>query len=123
RNRTDLSDRIPGGGIYSTVGDMLSFGNALLMGKLVSEASFQEMMTDSGLKKQGNPYGLGLFLYGVNLAYGNVVGHSGGQNGASVQLMLLPKIGATVFTASNTSRVWDDIFLLSVQYFQLVNEL
>lgn len=121
--RTNLSDRIPGGGIYSTVGDMLLFGNALLDGKLISTASFDAMMMDSGLKKEGNPYGLGLYLYGENPKYGNVVGHSGTQMGASVQIMLLPEIKAVTFVASNTSRVWEDVFYLNVLFFQLANEL
>jgi len=121
--RSNLSDRIPGGGIYSTVGDMLLFGQALLDYKLVSKASFDLMMTDSGLKKEGNPYGMGLFLYGENPKYGNVVGHSGGQLGASVQLMLLTDIKAVTFVASNTSSVWEDAFYLSVLYFQFASGL
>ena len=121
--RTDLSDRIPGGGFYSTVDDMLTFGEALISGKLISRSSFEQMTKDSGLKKQGNPYGLGLYLYGENPNYGNVVGHSGTQRGASVQLMLLPDIGAVTFVASNTSRTWEDVFVLSVLYFQLTDDL
>ena len=121
--RTNLSDRIPGGGLYSTVNDMLLFGTSLMNDKLISKSSFEQMTTDSGLKKKGNPYGLGLYLYGENPRYGNVVGHSGTQTGASVQLMLLPDINAVTFVASNTSGVWEDAFMLSVLYFQLANEL
>ncbi len=121
--RTNLSDRIPGGGLYSTVEDVLLFGNALMNKKLISKSSFQSMITDSGLKKNGNPYGLGLYLYGENPKYGNVMGHSGTQTGASVQFMLLPDINAVTFVASNTSGVWEDVFYLSVLYFQLASEL
>lgn len=121
--RSNLSDRVPGGGIYSTVGDMLLFGEALLNNELISEASFVLMRTDSGLKKEGNPYGMGLFLYGENPKYGNVVGHGGAQLGASVQFMILPEINAVTFVAANTSRVWEETVSLSVFYFQLANEL
>ena len=121
--RSNISDRIPGGGFYSTVDDMLTFGQALMSGKLISKSSFQQMITDSGLKKEGNPYGLGMFLYGENPTYGNVVGHGGAQLGASTQLMLLPDIGAVTFVASNTSATGQDVFLLSVRYFELAAEL
>lgn len=117
KKRTNLSDRIPGGGVYSTAIDVLKFGDGLVNNKLISESSFALMTTDTGMKKQGNAYGLGLYLYGKNPRYGNVVGHSGTQTGASAQLMLLTDLKAVVFVASNTSGVWEDIFYLNVQLF------
>ncbi|MEQ9467547.1 MAG: serine hydrolase domain-containing protein [Ekhidna sp.] len=118
--RTNLSDRIPAGGVYSTVGDVLLFGEGILNGKLISKESFNEMITDSGLKKEGNPYGFGVYLYGENPKYGNVVGHSGTQIGASAQLMLLTNQKAAVFVASNTSGVWEDMFYLNLLLFSEV---
>ena len=73
----DLSDRVPAGGFQCTAEDILRFGMALMDGSLINDSSFEMMMTDSGLKKEGNPYGMGLFLYGDNPQFGNVVGHTG----------------------------------------------
>ncbi|MFK7951827.1 MAG: serine hydrolase domain-containing protein [Ekhidna sp.] len=115
--RTNLSDRIPAGGVYSTVNDILLFGEGILNEQLLSKASFAEMTKDSGLKKEGNPYGLGLYLYGENPKSGNVVGHSGTQMGASAQLMLLTDQNAVIFVASNTSGVWEDMFFLNFSLF------
>lgn len=115
--RTNLTDRVPGGGVYSTVDDMLNFGEGLLNERLISAKSFKEMTTDTGYKKKGNPYGFGFYLYGDNPKYGNIVGHSGTQTGASVQFMLLPDKGAVVFVASNTSGIWEEMFYLNLQLF------
>jgi hypothetical protein len=37
------------------------------------------MIEYSKMKKEGNPYGMGWYLYGKNLKYGRVVGHNGTQ--------------------------------------------
>lgn len=118
--RTNLSDRIPAGGVYSTVDDILLFGEGILNGKLISKASFNEMIKDSGLKKEGNPYGLGFYLYGENEKFGNIVGHSGGQIGSSAQLLLFQDYNAVIFVASNTSGVWEDMLYLNFTLFDEV---
>lgn len=100
---TDLSDRVPGGGIQSTVTDVLRFGMALLANKLISPESRQLMWTDSGLKKEGNPYGLGWYLYGDNPAHGPVYGHNGAQLGCSAFLFILPQEQRVIVVLSNTS--------------------
>ncbi|MFT4761373.1 MAG: CubicO group peptidase (beta-lactamase class C family) [Paraglaciecola sp.] len=53
--RTNLSDRIPGGGIQSTVTDMLKFGDAILDETFITAATLDLMRTDSDLK---NPMGM-----------------------------------------------------------------
>ncbi|MEZ4926816.1 MAG: serine hydrolase domain-containing protein [Saprospiraceae bacterium] len=115
--RGNLSNRTPGGGFYSTAQDLLKFGQAILNKQLLSEETMNMMWTDSGIKKEGNPYGLGWFLYGENPQYGQVYGHSGGQSGASSQLMILPKEDVVIVVLSNTSNVWEQVFGLSVNFF------
>jgi CubicO group peptidase (beta-lactamase class C family) len=100
---TDLSDRIPGGGVQSTVMDLLKFGDAVLKGILLKPETLALMVEDSGLKKEGNGYGMGWYLYGTTDKYGTVFGHSGGQLGCSSFMLLLPKYGMTVVSLSNTS--------------------
>ena len=99
----DLSNRVPGGGFYTTVEDLLKFGQAILDHSLISEASLAEMTTDYGFKKEGNGYGLGWYLYGTNPTHGDVFGHNGGQAGCSSFLMLLPKTRTVIAVLSNTS--------------------
>ena len=115
--RGNLSNRTPGGGFYSTAQDILKFGQAILNKQLLSEETMNMMWTDSGIKKEGNPYGLGWFLYGENPQYGQVYGHSGGQSGASSQLMILPRENVVIVVLSNTSNVWEHVFGLSVNFF------
>jgi serine beta-lactamase-like protein LACTB, mitochondrial len=114
---TNLSDRIPGGGVYSNITDLLKFGMAILNHTLINESTFKMMIEDSGLKKEGNGYGLGWYLYGINPNYGNVVGHNGAQIGASTWLMLLPEQNAVVVVLANTSGALDTTFKLTVALF------
>ena len=114
---TDLSDRVPGGGLYSTVTDLLRFGDAVLDGRLITAESLALMMQDNGLKTEGNPYGLGWYLYGENPNYGPVIGHTGGQTGCSAMLMLLPEAGTSIIVLSNTSGAMQTVSSIAVQLF------
>jgi CubicO group peptidase (beta-lactamase class C family) len=116
---TNLSDRIPGGGVYSNITDLLKFGMAILNHTLLRESTFQMMIEDSGLKNEGNGYGLGWYLYGMNPNHGNVVGHNGAQIGASAWLMLLPAENAVVAVLANTSGALDATFKLTVSLFNI----
>ncbi len=114
---TDLSDRIPGGGVYSTAADMLRFGDALLRGTLLEPKSLAAMWNDPGLKKDGNGYGLGWYLYGQNPKYGPVYGHNGAQTGASTFLMLLPEQKTSIIVLSNTSGAMQAVSSIAVGLF------
>lgn len=105
KNVNNLSNRVPAGGFYSTAEDLLAFGDALLSGKLISEASMEDMFFDPGIrpKDAGNPYTKGWHIYGNSDKLGRVMGHSGGQYGASSQLMVLPKIKTVIVIMANTS--------------------
>lgn len=114
----NLSNRVPGGGIYSNTTDMLKFGQALLNGTLLSTSSLALMQTYPDVDRgKNNPYGMGLFLYGDNPTVGPVIGHSGEQTGAAGQLMLLPEKNAVIVVLSNTAHAWRDAFQLSVSLF------
>lgn len=119
---TNLSDRVPGGGCYTTVGDMLQFGEAIINHQLIKESSLALMIANSGLKKEGNGYGMGWYLYGENPKYGNVFGHTGAQIGASGQLMILPEVKTSIIVLSNTSGALRDVSMIAVQLFQIAEE-
>ncbi len=120
--RTNLSDRIPGGGIYSCVTDMLKFGDAVLNNTLVSQNTLDMMLEDPHLKEEGNAYGLGWYLYGKNPKFGNVFGHNGTQTGASTFLFLLPDQKTSIVVLSNTSGVMQRVSDIAVKLFEVAGE-
>jgi len=99
----NLSDRIPGGGVYSTVDDLLAFGRAVLQNKLIRIETLKIMLKNPEIKKGGNGYGLGWTLYGEHPELGFLFGHGGTQTGASNLLMLLPDKQIVLVILSNTS--------------------
>jgi serine beta-lactamase-like protein LACTB, mitochondrial len=117
--QTDLSLKIPGGGLQSTVGDLLRFGEAILTDALISRASLEEMIRDTGLKTEGNPYALGWYIYGkADSPSGRIIGHSGSQTGTSSQLGIFLDANLVVAGFSNTTDSWGDLVQL---VFQLPN--
>lgn len=87
----DLSIKYPGGGIMSTVEDMLSFGNKLLQGDLISKRYIDTMYEQLKLKNgQTRSYGLGVAMW--NDSHKRFMfGHIGGGTGFTTQLILMPK--------------------------------
>lgn len=106
---TSVSDRVPGGGVQSSAMDLLRFGDAVMTGKLIPAETLEQMIVDSGLKKEGNGYGMGWYLYGDKNKYGNLFGHNGAQLGCSSFMMLMPKSGTTVVILANTSGALDEV--------------
>ncbi|MFK8054832.1 MAG: serine hydrolase domain-containing protein [Saprospiraceae bacterium] len=94
------SDRIPGGGVQSTVEDLLHFGHAVMNNTLLSAESLAVMIADSGLKTEDNGYGMGWYIYADN---SEVFGHNGEQLGCSAFLLLAPKRNIVIAVMSNTS--------------------
>jgi CubicO group peptidase (beta-lactamase class C family) len=99
----NLSNRLPGGGFYSTLGDLLKFGNAVLNNTLISESSLNVMREHHSLEKVNNGYGFGWFLYGRMPNEGVIIGHTGEQTGVSAHLFLIPKSKTVIAVISNTS--------------------
>ena len=115
----DLSNRVPGGGFQTTLGDMLHFGNAVIENKLIKASTLELMTQIHSLEKEGNPYGFGWFLYGPKPDENLVIGHSGEQTGAATQLMIIPKNKTVIVVFANTSRSWQEIVGLSVELTRL----
>lgn len=115
---TNLSMKVPGGGLQSTVADLLRFGEAILTHKLIQKETFELMLENPGVRpaEAGNPYGMGWFLYDTDPAR-RVIGHSGGQVGTSTQFMLLPDQGVVVVGLSNTVAEdnWGNVMRLTWQ--------
>lgn len=101
--KNNLSNRIPGGGFYSTVGDVLRFGNAFLNNELISEERFKEMIKIQAIQEKGNPYGLGWFLYGPAPHKNMIFGHTGEQTGCSAVLLIHREKKIVVTVLANTS--------------------
>ncbi len=117
----NVSDRVPGGGVQSTVEDLLKFARAVLNDQLITKASLDLMIENSGLKKQGNGYGLGWYLYGENKRLGNLIGHNGAQYGCTSFLFVFPESNAAVVVLSNTSGAMQEISNLAISLFALID--
>ena len=120
---TDLSVKVPGGGIQSTATDLLKFGHAILNNQLIRQETLQMMIIDSGHKKNGNPYGFGWFLYAdASKPTGRIFGHSGSQSGTSTQFMIYPDQQMVIATLSNTAGTWSKILGLNNKLGSLVTD-
>jgi CubicO group peptidase (beta-lactamase class C family) len=106
----NLSNRIPAGGYYSTVDDLLAFGNAIINHTLIQESTLTLMTQNNGLKKEGNPHAIGWFMYGGKQNPSGALGHSGGQTGVSGQIIIIPGTKTVSVALANTSGVWGDVF-------------
>ena len=117
----NISNRVPGGGLLTTIEDLLLFGQAILDNALISEATRALMWSDPGVrpKESGNGYSMGWFLYGKNEKHGMVYGHSGGQTGSSAQLFVLPDENVVAVMIANTSGSWQEVYSYSVSLFHL----
>ena len=105
KKANNLSNRIPGGGFYSTVDDLLKFGQAVLNNTLITSETLKMMLTHNGLNQRGNPYGLGWFMYGAKPNPEKAFGHGGAQTGVSSDLLIIPSTKTVIVVLANTSRV------------------
>jgi D-alanyl-D-alanine carboxypeptidase len=89
----------PAGGGYSTVGDMLKFGNALTSGRLL-DAAHLKALTTGGIKgPDGTFY---RYDFGGRTAEGvKFIGHAGGAPGMNGELRVFPDDGYTVIVLAN----------------------
>jgi CubicO group peptidase (beta-lactamase class C family) len=89
----------PAGGAISTAGDLVRFAAALRDGKLVSQATFAEMVTPHGTVPTGDKYG---YAMEISDTYGRtIVGHGGGFSGVSTHLYLILGSPYTVVILGN----------------------
>jgi CubicO group peptidase (beta-lactamase class C family) len=96
----DMSSRFSGGGTRSTVGDMLRMVEGLAQGKVLKpetrELAWSMQPTRDGRYTR---YGLGFGLYSRNGRY--TVAHSGAQQEARTEVMIIPSANFAVALASN----------------------
>ena len=118
----DLSNRLPGGGLYSTAADILRFGQALMNGELIQDSTFQLMQVHPGVPYEGTPYGMGVFLYGENPNWGNVIGHGGGQTGVTAHMFLMTDQRTAVVVLCNTALADRYIGPLAVEVMKLAHQ-
>lgn len=118
-DQNDLSNRIPGGGFYTTLEDMIRFGNAVVNHQLIKAETLEQMTEVPSIEKEGNPYGLGWFLYGPPPHEYLVIGHSGEQTGAATQLMLIPKSKTVIVVLANTSGTWKAVVQAASKLIQI----
>jgi CubicO group peptidase (beta-lactamase class C family) len=97
----DMSWAGGAGAIYSTVGDLFLWNEALFGGKVLKATSFKEMTTPVKLPDgvDGMNYGYGLVMADVNRL--PAITHGGGLNGWSSDLVRLPDQHCTVIALAN----------------------
>lgn len=94
----------PAGGGYSTVDDLLKFGNALKNNKLLG-SKYKEMLFTPKPELHSSNYG-----FGFSILKPGIIGHSGGFEGISGNLTLYLDKGYTVVVLSNYSNIGAYIF-------------
>lgn len=98
----DISSRFASGGFRSNVKDLITWGRALLDGRVVKQETWAEMTTPASTTSGIDPdYGYGFAVY--PLRGRKVVAHAGGQPGASALLMLVPEERFAIVILSNVS--------------------
>jgi len=97
----DTSNKIPGGGLCSTVFDLIGLANAYDSGLLLKRATMREMTQPQRLldgKRTG--YGLG---WNVSPIAGRAaISHSGSQQGSRTLLVLYPELKLTIVVMANS---------------------
>ncbi len=97
----DMSWAGGAGALYSTVGDLFRWSEALFGGNVVSAEALIQMTTPVKLPPgvDGMKYGYGLVLAAVDRL--PTIGHNGGLNGWSSELLRLPEQKCTVIVLAN----------------------
>lgn len=99
----NLTNRVPAGGMYSTVNDIIKFGNAIINHTLINDDTYEHMVQHHSLEKVNNGYGFGFFLYGGKEKESSVIGHSGSQSGSSTQFFVIPSSKTVIIMMANTA--------------------
>lgn len=99
----DVSDRLPAGGLLSTVDDMVRFVIALQYGRLVRDSTREQMWTRQHTS-DGKPldfYGLGWLVAEADSARPKRVWNDGSQSGTRTYLYVRPTQGIIIALATN----------------------
>jgi len=87
----------PVGGGFSTVGDLVSFGDALFRGRLVSPEQVAMLTTSRGSSNSAYAYGFDVGAFDGQ----REVGHSGGFDGINAHLSVFPDSGLSIAGMAN----------------------
>ena len=104
----DVSDRLPAGGLLSTVDDMMRFAIALQYGQLVRDSTRESMWTRQHTS-DGKPlefYGLGWLVGEPDSLRPKRVWNDGGQPGTRTFLYVRPTQGIIIALATNMEGAW-----------------
>src|SRR5258708_19087332 len=101
----DSSYKIPGGGYVTTAEDLVRFAQALMDGKIVKPDTLVKMWTPVKVTGggKGSNYGLGFGV--LMLDGGKYVAHSGGQQGTSTSMIIIPGRHFAVAALANMDEV------------------
>lgn len=116
---TDLSAKYPGGGIQSTVHDLLKFGKAILNMDLIKRSTLETMIAPQKVKKQGTPYALGWFVYN-HPKYGKVIRHGGKQSGTNTFLSIFLDQKVVIVVLANEKDADMPVFAINSKLSELV---
>ena len=116
----DSSYKIPGGGLISSADDMARFEIAILANKLLKPATREQMWTpQKAADGSENGYALG---WGHSKKFGlSLVAHSGGQQGTSTSILLVPERSAGIVVLANMDDV--DATALSTEILKITLDL
>ena len=113
----DTSNKIPGGGLLSTAGDLIRFAGALERGDLVKPETRDRMFAPQRTRDgRPVPYGLGWAV--VEMDGRRWILHPGIQQGASACLLVSPAGGLSVAVLANLEGV--DLEPLAVRIAEIV---
>jgi serine beta-lactamase-like protein LACTB, mitochondrial len=112
----DSSYKIPGGGLISSADDMARFAAAVLADKLLKHST-RDLMWTSLKSADGKETGYGLG-WGIADRFGlHLLAHTGGQQGTSTALALVPSRSAGVVVLCNLDGV--DVDQLAMQILRI----
>jgi CubicO group peptidase (beta-lactamase class C family) len=116
----DSSYKIPGGGLISSADDMARFEIAILANKLLKPATRDQMWTpQKAADGSENGYALGR---GHSKKFGlSLVAHSGGQQGTSTSILLVPERSAGIVVLANMDDI--DATALSTEILKITLDL
>jgi CubicO group peptidase (beta-lactamase class C family) len=108
----DRSAAFAAGALSTNVDDLAKWDDALLSGKVVSAASFQQMTTSNGFFQNGFSYGFGLALSTFNNR--KLMWHSGQIGGFTAENAVFLDNGFTVIVLTNDQDYDTDQFVLKI---------
>jgi CubicO group peptidase (beta-lactamase class C family) len=102
------------GALSSNVSDLVAWDNALISGKVVSSALFQQMTTPNGfvIDSQGDSYGFGLVIGKYNGR--PIVWHTGQIGGFYAENVIFLDDGFTVVVLTNDQDIDTDPFTVKI---------